>query len=57
MEAARPANANEEELQMQLAIQMSKAESSTKNSMQEKEDIKMEMALRGGDRRSVLVYA
>lgn len=46
IEAARPQNANEEDLQLQLALQMSKAEAQSKNSVQEKEDIKMEMALR-----------
>ena len=46
MERARPRNATEEDLQLQMALEMSKAEADQKSSNKHKEDLKMEMALK-----------
>lgn len=46
MERARPRNATEEDLQLQMALEMSKAEADQKNTSNHKEDLKMEMALK-----------
>jgi len=46
MEATRPTNINEEDLQLQLALEMSKADADNSKTEKQKEDVRLQMALR-----------
>merc|ERR1712048_1062341 len=45
MEAARPQTTNEEDLQLQLALEMSKAEADKSKTETDKEDLRLKMAI------------